>query len=60
VPAAGPSASATIHLAALQTVTVKLTVPTGEARNGLVALVTTPTLPTFLSIWSSPVPVTGP
>jgi hypothetical protein len=60
VPAAGPSASATIHLAALHTVIVKLTVPTGEARNGLVALVTTPTLPTFLSIWSSPVPVTGP
>jgi hypothetical protein len=53
VPAPGPSASANLALDAGESVTLRLTVPVGLAPNGLVALVTTPTLPTFLSIWST-------
>jgi hypothetical protein len=53
VPGAGSGASANIQLATLASDTVTLTVPVGELASGLVALVTTPTLPTFLSVWSA-------
>ncbi|MFI5414516.1 MAG: hypothetical protein ACHQ16_02470, partial [Candidatus Lutacidiplasmatales archaeon] len=52
VPAAGPSAYANLHLDPRESVTLRLTVPNGLAARGLVVLVTTPTVPTFLSFWS--------
>ena len=53
VPGAGSGASMNIQLATLASDTVTLTVPVGELASGLVALVTTPALPTFLSVWSA-------
>jgi hypothetical protein len=57
VPAPGPSAYADLNLAPGESITLRLTVPLGVASDGLVVLVTTPTLPTFLSLWSSPLSV---
>jgi hypothetical protein len=53
VPSAGSGASSNVQLGTLESENVTLTVPAGEVDGGLVAVVTTPTLPTFLSIWSS-------
>jgi hypothetical protein len=52
-PSSGSSVSATIELGALSSATVTLTVPTQALTAGVVAIVTTPTVPTPLSIWST-------
>lgn len=55
VPGPGQGASMNLALGTLVTDTVTLSVPDGEIDSGLVAIATTPALPTFLSVWSAPV-----
>jgi hypothetical protein len=52
VPSLGGATSQDLELGALSTATLTLTVATAPGQ-GTMAIVTTPTVPTFLSIWTA-------